>query len=130
MTIMTTAGADFINILRAYFLYKSKAFLYLQFVFVIFHRKNIGAKAARKMLVKLTTARRVRPEELATLETDFSNLATVERTKRTITKNHLSDRLTSRKLLTSSLCDDFIFKITDTFVFAKIDIKKYTIVKQ
>jgi len=31
------------------------AFLYLQFGFVIFWHKNIGAKAARKMLVKLTT---------------------------------------------------------------------------
>jgi hypothetical protein len=31
-----------------------KAFLYLQFGFVIFWQKNIGAKAARKTLVKLT----------------------------------------------------------------------------
>jgi len=30
------------------------AFLYLQFGFVIFRQKEIGAKAARKMLVKLT----------------------------------------------------------------------------
>jgi len=30
------------------------AFLQLQFVFVIFWQKNIGAKDARKMLVKLT----------------------------------------------------------------------------
>jgi len=29
------------------------AFLYLQFGFVIFWRKNIGAKAARKMWMKL-----------------------------------------------------------------------------
>ncbi len=33
-----------------------KAFLYLQFGFVIFWQKNIGAKAAHKMLVKFTTA--------------------------------------------------------------------------
>jgi len=31
------------------------AFLYLQFGFVIFRQKNIGAKAARKMLMILTT---------------------------------------------------------------------------
>jgi len=30
------------------------AFLYLQFGFVIFWQKNIGSKAARKMLMKLT----------------------------------------------------------------------------
>ena len=34
----------------------SAAFLYLQFGFVFVWRKNIGAKAARKMLVKLTPA--------------------------------------------------------------------------
>jgi len=33
----------------------STAFLYLQVGFVIFWQKNIGEKAARKMLVKLTT---------------------------------------------------------------------------
>ncbi len=33
----------------------AKLFLYLQFGFVIFWQKNIGAKAASKMLVKLTT---------------------------------------------------------------------------
>jgi len=31
------------------------AFLYLQFGFVIFRHKNIGAKAACEMFVKLTT---------------------------------------------------------------------------
>ena len=34
-----------------------EAFLYLQFGFVFFWHKEIGAKAARKMLVKLTTDR-------------------------------------------------------------------------
>jgi len=33
------------------------AFFYLQFGFVIFGQKNISTKAARKMLVKLTTGR-------------------------------------------------------------------------
>jgi len=33
------------------------AFLYLLFGFVDFWHKNIGAKAARKMLVKLTTCK-------------------------------------------------------------------------
>ncbi len=33
------------------------AFLYLQFGFVIFWCKNIGAKGARKMLIKLTPGR-------------------------------------------------------------------------
>jgi len=32
-----------------------EAFLYLQFGFVIYWQKNIGAKAAHKMLMKLTT---------------------------------------------------------------------------
>jgi hypothetical protein len=38
------------------FLYKGfcAAFMWLQFGFVIFWQKNFGAKAARKMLVKLT----------------------------------------------------------------------------
>jgi len=31
------------------------AYLYLQFCFVIFWQKNIGAKGASKMLMKLTT---------------------------------------------------------------------------
>jgi hypothetical protein len=36
------------------------AFLQLQFMFVIFCLKIVGVKAARKMLVKLTTGRRTR----------------------------------------------------------------------
>jgi len=39
------------------------AFLYLQFGFVHFWQKNIGAKAACKMLVKLTTGQPASTEE-------------------------------------------------------------------
>ncbi len=38
------------------------SFSLLQFGFVIFWRKNIGAKAARKMLMKLTTALQAKTE--------------------------------------------------------------------
>jgi hypothetical protein len=50
------AEVNFTNILRAAFLYKSflRGFICLQFGFVIFWRKDFGAKAAHKMLVKLT----------------------------------------------------------------------------
>ena len=49
------SGLYFTNILQAAFSYESvfAAFLYLQFGFVIFWQKNIGAKAACKMLMKL-----------------------------------------------------------------------------
>ena len=49
-------GVNFTNILRAAFLCESlvSSFSVLTFRFVIFGRKEIGAKAARKMLVKLT----------------------------------------------------------------------------
>ncbi len=49
-------GADFTNILRAHFLYKSalRSFSLLYFGFVICWQKNIGKKSARKMLMKLT----------------------------------------------------------------------------
>ena len=49
-------GASFTNILRAAFSYESvlSSFSVLTFRFVIFWRKEIGANAARKMLVKLT----------------------------------------------------------------------------
>ncbi len=52
------AGVYFTNILRAAFSYESffAAFMCLQFGFVIFWRKDFGAKAAHKMLVKLTPA--------------------------------------------------------------------------
>jgi hypothetical protein len=52
-------GVNFTNILRAAFSYESgfEAFHFLQFGLVFFWQKNICAKAARKMLVKLTTAR-------------------------------------------------------------------------
>jgi len=51
-------GVNFINILRAPFTVESvlHSFSLLQFGFVVFGRKNIGEKAARKMLMKLTTA--------------------------------------------------------------------------
>jgi hypothetical protein len=55
-----TPGVKFINILRAGFLYESflRSFyvltICLQFGFVIFWQKDFGAKAANKMLVKLT----------------------------------------------------------------------------
>jgi len=50
-------GVNFINILFEPFCTKGlcTAFLYLQFGFVIFWPKNIGAKATPKMLIKLTT---------------------------------------------------------------------------
>ncbi len=49
-------GVNFINILRARFLYKSElsSFSLDTFGFVIFWRKNIGAKCVRKTLMKLT----------------------------------------------------------------------------
>ncbi len=50
------SGVKFTNILRAAFSNKSfcAAFMFLQFRFVIFWQKDFGAKAAHKMLVKLT----------------------------------------------------------------------------
>jgi len=47
---------NFINILCKHFSHKSvfTAFLYSWFGFVIYCQKNIGAKAARKMLMKST----------------------------------------------------------------------------
>jgi hypothetical protein len=55
--IKFTPGDDFTNILLSTFLCMKvlyAAFLLLQFGFVIFQHKNIGAKAGRKMLMKLT----------------------------------------------------------------------------
>ncbi len=47
---------NFTNILQATFSYQSslRTFMCLQFGFVIFWQKDFGAKAANKMLVKLT----------------------------------------------------------------------------
>jgi len=52
-----TIGVNFINILHTNFCTKvyGAAFIYLPFGFEIYWRMNIGAKAACKMLVKLTT---------------------------------------------------------------------------
>jgi len=51
-----TKGVIFANISRSAFFVFFAAFLYLKFGFVMFWRKNMGAKAACKMLlVKLTT---------------------------------------------------------------------------
>ncbi len=54
-----TPGVNFINILFATFSYESVLLQlfssYRQFAFVIFWCKNIDAKAAHKMLMKLTT---------------------------------------------------------------------------
>ena len=46
-TVKNDAGVNFTNILRA-------AFLYLGLRFVYFWQKEIGAKAAHKMFIKLT----------------------------------------------------------------------------
>ena len=56
MLVKLTSGDNFTNILQAAFLYKNvfAAFMCLQLGFVTFCRKEIGAKAAGKMLVKLT----------------------------------------------------------------------------
>ncbi len=50
------SGANFTNIFQADFCVKvfCQAFLYLQFGFVVFWRKNNDAKDASKMLIKLT----------------------------------------------------------------------------
>ncbi len=54
--VSDTHCVNFTNILQAAFSYKSffAAFMCLQFGFVIFCQKDFGAKAANKMLVKLT----------------------------------------------------------------------------
>ena len=54
--MMRRRGVNFINILRAAFCSKvfRAALLYLYCKFVLFWRREIGAKAVRKMLVKLT----------------------------------------------------------------------------
>jgi hypothetical protein len=53
---MLPPGVNFTNILQSAFCTKvfCAAFMCLQFGFVIFWQKNFGAKAAHKMLVKLT----------------------------------------------------------------------------
>jgi len=53
--VKLTPGMNFTNILKAIFCTKvfCSAFLYLQFGFVIFWQRNIGAKAACEVLVKL-----------------------------------------------------------------------------
>ena len=51
---VATSGVNFTNILQAAFLYKS-VLRSLQFRFVTFRQKKIGAKTASKLLVKLTT---------------------------------------------------------------------------
>ncbi len=52
-------AVNFTNILRAAFLYESftRSFLDLDLRFFLFWRKNMDAKAARNMLVKLTPGR-------------------------------------------------------------------------
>jgi hypothetical protein len=55
--VKLTPGVNFPNILRAAFSYKRffcAALMCLQFGFVNFWRKDFGAKAAHKMLAKLT----------------------------------------------------------------------------
>jgi nucleoside recognition membrane protein YjiH len=54
--VFATAGVNFTNILRAAFRVKAfcAAFMCLQFGFVMFWQKDLGTKAAHKMLVKLT----------------------------------------------------------------------------
>jgi hypothetical protein len=55
--VKMTPGVNFTNILRAAFMvrkYFAQPLLYLQFGFVILWQKDFGAKAAHKMLVKLT----------------------------------------------------------------------------
>jgi len=56
MSTLGSQGINFINILLNHFLFKvrSAAFFKLQFGFVNFWQKNICAKAAPKMLMKLT----------------------------------------------------------------------------
>ncbi len=50
----------------AFFVWKySEAFLFLQFGFVIFWHKNIGAKAAGKMLMNWLQGRTIRQNELS-----------------------------------------------------------------
>ncbi len=53
---MQLLGVNFINVLRAAFTYVSCAcsFLCLHFRFVLYWRKTVGAKAARRMLMKLS----------------------------------------------------------------------------
>ena len=55
--VRSSPGVDFTKILRAAFSYESllSSFLYLRLRFVFFWRKEIGVKAAHRMLVKLTT---------------------------------------------------------------------------
>jgi len=55
MSVKLTPAMNLTNVLKATFSTKvfCSAFLYLQFGFVIFWHKNIGAKTARKVLVKL-----------------------------------------------------------------------------
>jgi hypothetical protein len=48
---------NFTNILQAAFSYQSSLRTFYMFGFVIFWQKDFGAKAAHKMLVKLTTGR-------------------------------------------------------------------------
>jgi len=57
MLMKLTAGANFINILRASFSYESvwRRFSLVANGFVTFWYKSICAKAARNMLMKLTT---------------------------------------------------------------------------
>ncbi len=61
VNLATGGGVIFTNILRVAFSFKSFAqnFFDLHFRFVLFWRKNICVKAARKMLVKLTSRRGV-----------------------------------------------------------------------
>ena len=59
--VKLTPGVNFTNILRAAFLYASlfSGFLYLRLRFVFFWPKEIGAKAAYKMLVNYPTGGKV-----------------------------------------------------------------------
>jgi hypothetical protein len=62
MESMLPPGVNFTNILWAAFCLNvfCKAFICLQFGFVIFWQKDFGTKAAHKMLVKLTPGGRNR----------------------------------------------------------------------
>ena len=67
--IVSQSRVNFTNNLRAAFSYESvlSSFSVLTFRFVIFQRKEIGAKAARKMLVKLTPGRQLITSDIAKL---------------------------------------------------------------
>jgi len=55
MLMKLTAGVNFINILINTYFYESILRTFSPLSFVVFLAKKIGEKAARKMLMKLTT---------------------------------------------------------------------------